>query len=89
MQIYLFWSETDSEVFGFTANIEGENLPAGFAPWSKSGQGGALYLGPAEDLTALSVSNSVIRAVQRDGFYLGRSCSSVDVCSPFVSRSVH
>jgi hypothetical protein len=65
MPIYLFWSESDREVFGFTFESDGGNLPTDLAPWSKNGEGEAL---PDENLA----SNSVVRAVQRDGFYLAR-----------------
>jgi hypothetical protein len=71
MQIYLFWSARDRQVFGFTFDPEGTNLPSEFAPWSKNGDGEALYAGPL-DTTA---SNSVVEAVQRDGFYLARSAA--------------
>jgi hypothetical protein len=68
MQIYIFWSEADTRVFGLTLDPEGENLPSAFAPWSRNGDGQAIYADPDEGRpTAL---NSVVRAVQRGGFYL-------------------
>jgi hypothetical protein len=84
MPIFLFWSQTDTDIFGFTTEPEGGNLPAEFAPWSKNGQGAALYLGAGEDLTAAGVANPVVRAIQRDGFYVGRGRFS-----PPTSRSVY
>jgi hypothetical protein len=40
------------------------------APWSKNAGGDLLDPGPDDESLA---SNSVVRAVQRDGFYLARS----------------
>ena len=69
MQIYLFWSDPDKEVCGFTLDPEGMNLPSDLAPWSKNGDGAALYAGPPGG----EMGNAVIRTVRRDGFYLVRS----------------
>ena len=71
MQIYLFWSECDLGVFGFTSDRTGANLPVEFMPWSKNGDGKALY-GPEE---GVNTANVIIEAVQRDGFRLGRCAS--------------
>jgi hypothetical protein len=68
MRLYLFWSTRDIEVFGFTFERTGNNLPIEFAPWSKNGDGGALYANQG----GRSSSNGIVEAVQRDGFYLAR-----------------
>ena len=68
--INLFQSAVDPEVFGFTQDATGENLPAKFAPWRKSSQGGSLYLGIGESSAELGSVDPVIRAVQTQGFYL-------------------
>lgn len=68
--IKLFQSATDPEVFGFTRDATGENLPAKFAPWRKSDHGGSLYLGIGESSAQLGAGDPVIRAVQTQGFYL-------------------
>jgi hypothetical protein len=70
MMINLFQSAVDPEVFGFTRDANGENLPAQFAPWRKSSQGGSLYLGIGESSAELGSVDPVIRAVQNQGFYL-------------------
>jgi hypothetical protein len=71
MDIFLFWSEADTEVFALTLDREGESLPAEYGPWSKNGNGEALNVGAGESITASRVSsNAIVRAVQRDGFYL-------------------
>jgi hypothetical protein len=71
MEIYLFWSEWYAEVFGFTSDPKGENLPADLAPWSRNGGGQAIYARPDEN----QAPNTVVEAIQRDGFYLARNFS--------------
>jgi hypothetical protein len=73
MQIYLFWSEADTSVFGLTLDPEGENLPAEFAPWSRNGDGQAIYADPGERPTALNAFDPVVQTVRREGFYLASS----------------
>lgn len=68
--INLFQSATDPEVFGFTQDATGQNLPEKFAPWRKSNQGGSLYLGIGESSAQLGADDPVVRAVQTQGFYL-------------------
>jgi hypothetical protein len=68
--INLFRSDLDPEVFGFTRDATGRNLPEQFAPWRKSGRGGSLYLGLGESSDQLSSKDPVIRGVQTQGFYL-------------------
>jgi hypothetical protein len=68
--LYLFWSRSDIEVFGFTADVDGRNLPVEFGPWERNGDGACLYAGADE---SLPVSDPVRLAIQNDGFYLGRS----------------
>ncbi|HEY4171902.1 MAG TPA: hypothetical protein VGM42_02660 [Rhodopila sp.] len=66
----LFQSAADPEVFGFTRDATGQNLPEKFTPWRKSTQGGSLYLGIGESSAQLGAGDPVIRAVQTQGFYL-------------------
>lgn len=68
--INLFQSAANPEVFGFTQDATGENLPAQYAPWRKSSKGGSLYLGAGEYSAQLGSDDPVIRAVQTQGFYL-------------------
>jgi hypothetical protein len=70
MMINLFQSGVDPEVFGFTQDATGRNLPERFAPWTKSSKGGSLYLGVGESSAQLGSDDPVIRAVQTKGFYL-------------------
>jgi hypothetical protein len=75
MMINLFQSAVDPEVFGFTRDATGQNLPAKFAPWRKSSHGGSLYLGIGESSAELGAVDPVIRAVQAQGYYLVESQS--------------
>ena len=68
--INLFQSAADPEVFGFTRDATGQNLPEKFAPWRKSDRGGSLYLGIGESSAQLGPADPVVRAVQTQGFYL-------------------
>ena len=68
MQLYLFWSEANTKVFGLTLDPAGENLPNALAPWSRNGDGQAIYTNSEERRPP--AYNSVVRAVQRRGFYL-------------------
>jgi hypothetical protein len=68
--INLFQSDLDPEVFGFTQDSTGQNLPETFAPWRKSSRGGSLYLGVGESSDQLASADPVIRAVQSRGFFL-------------------
>jgi hypothetical protein len=70
MIINLFQSAADPQVFGFTRDATGQNLPPKFAPWQKSSQGGSMYLGIGESSSQLGSGDPVIRAVQTQGFYL-------------------
>ncbi|HEY0184649.1 MAG TPA: hypothetical protein VGC09_17750, partial [Rhodopila sp.] len=60
MQIYLFWSDRDSEVFSLTSDREGRNLPPGFAPWSSNGDDAELCAGLVTEMG----SNTVVQAVR-------------------------
>jgi hypothetical protein len=70
MPIYLFWSQRDVAIFGFTLEPAGRNLPIEFAPWSKNGDGAALHeAAPDANLPF----NAIVQAIERDGFYLART----------------
>jgi hypothetical protein len=71
MLIYLFWSQSDTTVSGLTLDAEGKNLPSEFAPWSKNDGGQPIYTDA--DISSGQVSNSIVQAVRRDGFYLFRA----------------
>lgn len=62
MQIYLFRSEKDPQVSGFTSDETGANLPNEFAPWHPIGGGTALSTGAGADPVSVEV--------RERGFYL-------------------
>ena len=64
-------------MFGFTADPTGANLPAEFAPWQKSGEATAAQAYADSSLDGLAASDPVVKAVERDGFYLARSGSTI------------
>jgi len=73
MAIYIFFSEGDVCVFALTASSAGKNLPSEYGPWSRCGDGKALYSSRRGDAEDDPVSNPVIAIIMRDGFYLGRT----------------
>jgi hypothetical protein len=77
MAISLFRSTKEPDVFGFTADPTGANLPGEFAPWRKSGGGTAAQAYAGSTLDGLAASDPVVKAVERDGFYLVRSGSTI------------
>jgi hypothetical protein len=74
MKLTLFRSTKEPDVFGFTADPTGGNLPDEFSPWRKAAEGTAAqaYAGDSLD-DGIASSDPVIKAVERDGFYLARS----------------
>ena len=73
MSVFLFRSEKDPCVLGFTNDSKGENLPREFAPWNTVG--GQLLP------STFGRSNMVWQAVQREGFYvalMGEKHSQLD-----------
>ncbi len=71
MELVIFQSEKDAEVFGVTADVSGTNLPDEFAPWRKVVNA---RTGRAKPFKARSVSSEhIAQAVERDGYYLARS----------------
>jgi hypothetical protein len=73
MKLSLFRSTVEQNVFGFTADPTGCNLPEELGPWQKAGEGTSAYTYAEKNFEGLALSDPVIRAVERDGFYLARS----------------
>jgi hypothetical protein len=72
MKLYIFRSAVESDWFAFTADPTGANLPRELAPWHGTTDGAATaYAGTSVD--ELAPSDPVLKAVDRDGFYLARS----------------
>jgi hypothetical protein len=74
MKLTLFRSTKEPDVFGFTADPTGSNLPDEFGPWRKAGEGTAAHAYAGDSLdSGIASSDPVMKAVERDGFYLARS----------------
>jgi hypothetical protein len=84
MAIFLFRSAKEPDVFGFTADPAGANLPAELGPWHKAGTGTAAQSYAGSSLDGL---DPVIKAVGRDGFYLARS--GLTISSAAEPGSIH
>ena len=59
-------AERQPDVFGFTADETGSNLPTEFAPWEYSDDAGALT-------TGVGASEPLKTAIDRDGYYIASS----------------
>ena len=73
MTISLFRSAKEPDVFGFTVDPAGSNLPAQLGPWQSAGAGSAAMSYAEMNLDELALSDPVMRAIKQDGFYLTRS----------------
>jgi hypothetical protein len=74
MEVYIFVSTAWPSVKAFASDMSGANLPAAYAPWTRSGEGCAVETGP--DIAALAgggSSDPVVSAIERGGFYVARS----------------
>jgi hypothetical protein len=69
--MHIFISSQHPDVFGFTLDKTGANLPTELAPWKPSQ--GALEVASNMRLCSIITANPVIAAVKKDGFYLARS----------------
>jgi hypothetical protein len=70
MLLHLFTSGADPEVFAFTADPTGTNLPTELKPWQKSGS--ALNVRSGEAIGPAGSSAAIIDGVRTDGYYLAR-----------------
>lgn len=73
MVISLFRSAKEPDLFGFSDDSKGRNLPAEFGPWQSAGVRTAASSYAENSLNELAISDPVMRAVKQDGFYLARS----------------
>jgi hypothetical protein len=87
MTISLFRSRKEPDLFGFTADPAGSNLPPEFGPWDNAGAGTAAASYAGTSLDGLSISDPIMKAVRQDGFYLARSGLAVMPASLHVFQS--
>jgi hypothetical protein len=84
MQMYIFRSDKDPAIAGFTTQRHGGNLPAEFAPWRPPG-GAAIQTGD-EFADVTGGADVVLAGIARDGFYLAMSEGRVTSRSQPPSR---
>jgi hypothetical protein len=73
MKIHIFRSNRQPDVFGFTGDATGANLPAALGPWDQSTCGGALEAGSGAALAGIGSSGPVVAAIAQEGFFIARS----------------
>ena len=64
MKVYVFRSSKDPEVYGFTSDQTGENLPAELEPWQAQGGGAAMPIGNTAD------NELLLQTVESEGYYI-------------------
>ena len=69
-QVFIFCSEQNPRLFGFTRLGTGSNLPHGYGPWQPSSRGA---MQGAVNGAEGSISSTVLSAINDRGFYLSRS----------------
>ncbi len=78
MQVFVFQSDEDVEVFCFTAEADKERLPRVFSPWRHKGQ---------QELSAFSnpaiagPAGHILAEIRAKGFYIGRTDRSEERAS--------
>jgi hypothetical protein len=78
MTLNIFQSRKTPELFGFTADMTGANLPAASGPWDSAGN--AIPLGA----TMASTSPEIAQQIERYGYALVKGHS---VSQPHVRRT--
>ena len=71
MKLHVFRSGREPDVFGFTPDATGMNLPAEYGPWIALK--GAMEVVPTASLVGVGASGPVFAGIERDGFYVARS----------------
>jgi hypothetical protein len=71
MQVFLFQSQKDTDVAGFTTHKDGDNLPIEFAPWKQLGSS-VMQVGMSL-AGVIGGSDAVLDGIRNNGYYLARS----------------
>ena len=69
MHVYMFASQHDASVFGFTGNPMGSNLPPELAPWH------ALGIQVMSGIGGVNGADHLRAAIRANGYYLARTDS--------------
>ena len=64
MKVYVFRSAKDPDVYGFTSDQTGENLPADLKPWRAQGGGVAMPIGNTTD------NELLLQTIESEGCYI-------------------
>jgi hypothetical protein len=72
MKIHIFRSHREPDVYGFTLERSGINLPIELAPWTRPDEAGAIDA-RSDTLIGIGSCSPVMAAIDRDGFYVARS----------------
>jgi hypothetical protein len=67
MGAYLFRSKSDPDVFAFTTDETGANLPQKYGPWQSPGQGQVISVGEA------ALTGEIRDALAGRGYYIART----------------
>lgn len=70
MNLHLFCSIRDPEVFGLTESESGDNLPSAYAPWESLGEKGIIQV-EARQKSMGRLLKPVVETVKLRGYYLG------------------
>ena len=73
MKLYILRCSVEPDVFGFTPDPTGANLPHELGPWRSAGGGTAVQAYAGGIVDGLAPSDPIMKAIERDGFYLARS----------------
>lgn len=73
MTLHLFHSLAVPNVFGFTQDATGTNLPPEYAPWEHAGEDAVFNIALSQETLVDGIANPICTAVERDGYYLGRT----------------
>lgn len=71
MQLHIFRSGREPDVFGYTVDERGVNLPKMLGPWMPA-ENGPLEVEPDASAPGIGASAPVVAGVARDGFYIAR-----------------
>lgn len=85
MQVFVFQSEKDKDIVGFSDDPAGGNLPAEFAPWQPIGN---IALQVGGGVAGIGAADAVMASIERDGFLVARS-GGFQVSRQFPLRPPH
>jgi hypothetical protein len=67
MKIYVFVSDKDPDILGFTSDETGANLPRALGPWREESESGVAVVERGD--------NPIAQVVERDGFFISTGWS--------------